>query len=64
MSESNQKSFLRRMAMPQTELEAYYREQRAVQFQNGEPLRRIIWRKHMHGLIHCLRYPVSLPVKN
>lgn len=47
-------SFLRRMAMPQEELEAYYREQRAVRFQNDEQLHGIIWRKHIHGLIHIL----------
>ena len=42
------------MVMPLTELEAYYRKQRAISFHNGEPIRGIVWRKRTHGLLHVL----------
>ena len=48
------KNFLLRLMMPLPELEAYYRAQRAEQFQNGEPVRGIEWRKRTHGLIIAL----------
>lgn len=54
MKAQNKKSFLRRMSMLQSELEAYYREQRAAQFRSGEPLRGIVWRRYAHVLIHIL----------
>lgn len=54
MKIQNKKTFLRRMSMPQSELEAYYREQRAAQFRSGKSPRGIAWRKRIHGLIHIL----------
>lgn len=50
----DKKSFIRRMRMSLPELEAYYREQRAIRFRNGEPIRGIVWRKRTHGLMHAL----------
>lgn len=52
MKSNNKISFLHRMTMPLPELEAYYREQRATNFHNGEPLRGIVFRKRIHNLIH------------
>lgn len=48
------KNIFQRLTMPQKELEAYYRTQRAEQFLSGEPIRGIGWRKRTHGLIIAL----------
>lgn len=48
------KNIVQRLTMPQKELEAYYRTQRAEWLHSGEPIRGIEWRKHTHGLVIAL----------
>lgn len=48
------KNIIQRLAMPQKELEAYYRAQRAERHKNNEPIRGIGWRKRIHRLVNGL----------
>lgn len=46
------KNIIRRLAMPQKELEAYYRTQRAERHKSNEPIPGIGWRKRIHRLVN------------
>lgn len=48
------KCLLRRLAMPQKELEAYYRARRAERFRSGAPVRGVGWRRWGHPLVAAL----------
>lgn len=48
------KNIIQRLAMPQNELEAYYRVQRVERYKNNEPIRGVKWRKRTHGLVLAL----------
>lgn len=46
-----QYSFLQKMKMPIAELEEYHRRQRAISYEENEPIKGIKWRQRLHFLL-------------
>lgn len=45
------KSFIKILTLPQKELEKYYRDMRALQYEKGIPIKGISYRRKIHGLL-------------